>query len=214
MRSIFFFFALVLSSTFVFTQTAGGGVVDVDGNSYKTLIIGKQEWMAENLKTKKYQNGQAIPFITDSTVWNEWNAGAYVYYKNDSKNGVLYNWLVINDVRKVCPVGWHVPSSAEWDTLSNFLGGDNVSGGKLKAKLHWELPNTGATNEVGFHALPKGCYGINGSFNGIGRNAYWWSSTENGELSAWGREVGFNEANMYVGHGDKRDGLSIRCVKD
>ncbi|MBP6459921.1 MAG: fibrobacter succinogenes major paralogous domain-containing protein [Crocinitomicaceae bacterium] len=215
-KSILLVSILILNIFSVLAQKTkvGAGVTDVEGNNYKTIIIGKQEWMADNLKVTKYRNGQPIPHIDDSTVWSQWSAGAYAYYRHDVKHGVLYNWMTVNDVRKVCPVGWHVPSNKEWDTLANSLGGNEVAGGKLKSKLHWEAPNTGATNESDFHALPKGCYGINGSFNGIGKNAYWWTSTENGELSAWGREVGFNEAILYVGHGDKRDGLSIRCIKD
>lgn len=197
-----------------FSQTNGSGLVDVEGNIYKSIVLGKQEWMMDNLKVTKYNNGQPIPHIQDSTVWNAWNNGAYVYYKNDTKHGVLYNWMVINDKRGVCPTGWHVPSSDEWDTLAKFLGGNDVAGGKMKARLHWETPNTSATNESSFHALPKGMYGVNGSFNNIGKNAYWWSATEYGDVSAWGREVGFNEAGLFTGHGDKRDGLSIRCVKN
>jgi uncharacterized protein (TIGR02145 family) len=209
------FLMMLLGVSFTsFSQKSGSGVEDIDGNLYKTVIIGRQEWMADNLKVTKYRNGQPIPFISDSTVWSQWTAGAYMFYKHDVKHGMLYNWMVINDVRKVCPVGWHVPSNAEWDTLTKVLGGEEIAGGKMKAKLHWEVPNTGATNTSGFFALPKGCYGINGSFNGIGRNAYWWTSTDNGELSAWGREVGFNDAQLFVGHADKRDGLSIRCIKD
>jgi uncharacterized protein (TIGR02145 family) len=197
-----------------FAQKSGAGVEDIEGNIYKTVIIGKQEWMADNLKVTKYRNGQPIPFISDSTVWSQWNAGAYMFYKHDVKHGVLYNWNVVNDLRKVCPVGFHVPTNAEWDTLAKNLGGNEIAGGKMKSKLHWEAPNTGATNESGFFALPKGNYGINGSFNGIGRNAYWWTATQNGELSSWGREVGYNDVQLFVGHADKRDALSVRCVKD
>ncbi len=207
-------FLLLIMIPFTYSQNDSKYVQDIDGNKYKTIVIGNQTWMADNLKVTKYRNGQPIPHIDDSTVWNTWNSGAYSYYKHDVKHGVLYNWMAVNDVRRVCPLGWHVPSNKEWDTLSKNLGGNEVAGGKLKSKLHWEEPNVGATNESDFHALPKGCYGINGSFNGIGKNAYWWTSTENGELSAWGREVGFNEATLYIGHGDKRDGLSIRCIKD
>lgn len=209
--SLIMFFCTFLSAS---AQKLNGVVEDIDGNLYRVVIIGKQEWMADNLKVTKFRNGQPIPFISDSTVWSQWNSGAYMYYKHDVKHGVLYNWMVVNDVRKVCPTGWHVPSNADWDTLAKNLGGNDVAGGKMKSKSFWEIPNTGATNSSGFTALPKGSYGLNGSFNGIGRNAYWWSSNDNGELSAWGREVGYNDIQLFVGHGDKRDALSIRCVKD
>ena len=195
-------------------QSTGSGLMDIEGNTYKSILLGKQEWMMDNLKVTKYRNGQPIPHIQDSIVWNAWKNGAYVFYKNDTKHGILYNWMAVNDSRGVCPTGWHVPSSFEWDTLAKFLGGDEVAGGKMKAKLHWETPNTSATNESNFHALPKGMYGVNGSFNNIGKNAYWWSSSEHGVSSAWGKEIGFNESALFAGHGDKRDGLSVRCIKD
>ena len=195
-------------------QSTGSGLMDIEGNTYKSILLGKQEWMMDNLKVTKYRNGQPIPHIQDSIVWNAWKNGAYVFYKNDTKHGILYNWMAVNDSRGVCPTGWHVPSSFEWDTLAKFLGGNEVAGGKMKAKLHWETPNTSATNESSFHALPKGMYGVNGSFNNIGKNAYWWSSSEHGVSSAWGREIGFNESALFAGHGDKRDGLSVRCIKD
>ncbi len=200
--------------TTIFSQLSGKTVTDIDGNNYKSVILGNQEWLTDNLKVTKFRNGQPIPHIQDSIVWNAWSNGAYVFYKNDTKHGVLYNWLVVNDSRGVCPMGWHVPSSAEWDTLAKFLGGNEIAGGKMKARLHWETPNTSATNESEFHALPKGMYGVNGSFNNVGKNAYWWSATENDKISAWGREIGFNESGLFIGHGDKRDGLSIRCLKN
>ena len=208
---IFISFTAVLNSK---AQSTGSGLMDIEGNTYKSILLGKQEWMMDNLKVTKYRNGQPIPHIQDSIVWNAWKNGAYVYYKNDTKHGILYNWMAVNDSRGVCPTGWHVPSSFEWDTLAKFLGGNEVAGGKMKAKLHWETPNTSATNESSFHALPKGMYGVNGSFNNIGKNAYWWSSSEHGVSSAWGREIGFNESALFAGHGDKRDGLSVRCIKD
>jgi uncharacterized protein (TIGR02145 family) len=208
---IFISLTAVLNSK---AQSTGSGLMDIDGNTYKSILLGKQEWMMDNLKVTKYRNGQPIPHIQDSIVWNAWKNGAYVFYKNDTKHGILYNWMAVNDSRGVCPTGWHVPSSFEWDTLAKFLGGNEVAGGKMKAKLHWETPNTSATNESSFHALPKGMYGVNGSFNNIGKNAYWWSSSEHGVSSAWGREIGFNEPSLFAGHGDKRDGLSVRCIKD
>lgn len=208
---IFISLTAVLNSK---AQSTGSGLMDIDGNTYKSILLGKQEWMMDNLKVTKYSNGQPIPHIQDSIVWNAWKNGAYVFYKNDTKHGILYNWMAVNDSRGVCPTGWHVPSSFEWDTLAKFLGGNEVAGGKMKAKLHWETPNTSATNESSFHALPKGMYGVNGSFNNIGKNAYWWSSSEHGVSSAWGREIGFNESALFAGHGDKRDGLSVRCIKD
>lgn len=214
MKSFLIYFVLFVASFTTTAQTSGTGVTDVEGNAYKTVILGKQEWMMDNLKVTKYRNGNPIPHIQDSTVWNAWNNGAYVFYKNDTKHGVLYNWMAVMDQRGICPTGWHVPVSSEWDSLAKFLGGEEVAGGKMKARLHWETPNAAATNESSFHALPKGMYGVNGSFNNIGKNAYWWSASENDKVSAWGREIGFNESGLYAGHGDKHDGLSVRCLKD
>jgi uncharacterized protein (TIGR02145 family) len=160
-------------------------VTDIDGNIYEVIRIGKQLWMKENLETTKYNNGIAISNVTDSVSWREsYNTPAFCWYNNDSLGfngiyGVLYNWHAVN-TRLLCPTGWHVPSDAEWKTLIKYLGGQDIAGGKLKetGTLHWSSPNTGASNEIGFTALPGGFRDdLHGRFEELGFKGYWWSGT-------------------------------------
>jgi uncharacterized protein (TIGR02145 family) len=137
-------------------------VKDFEGNVYKTITIGTQTWMADNLRTTKYRNGDAIPEVTDSSAWINLITGAYCNYNNTRNNdtivsyGRFYNLYAVTDNRNICPTGWHVSTDAEWTTLTDYLGGASVAGDKLKEKgtTHWESPNAGATNEIGFTALP------------------------------------------------------------
>src|SRR5690554_5475820 len=167
-----------------------GSITDIDGNTYKTVTIGTQTWMAENLKVTKYNDGIAIPNVTDNTAWRELATGALCDYANTPSNsetyGKLYNWHAVN-TGKLCPTGWHVPSDAEWTELTDYLGGTSVAGGKLKetGTTHWAR-NTGATNETGFTALPGGGRDDSGTFYGIGGDGFWWSATEHYAL-AWYR---------------------------
>ncbi len=149
-------------------------VIDIDGNVYKIITIGTQTWMAENLKTTKLYDGTSIPNITKSSDWYVLKTFAYCWYNNDStinKNvyGALYNWYTVF-TDKICPQGWHVPSNDEWTTLTTFIGGLSNAGGALKEidTTHWNSPNTNATNESGFTALPSGGCSNDGTFNSIG----------------------------------------------
>ena len=169
-------------------------VTDIDGNIYNSVTIGNQVWMAENLKTTKYQNGEAIPNVTDDTEWSNLVTGAYSDYNNDPSNsdtyGRLYNWYAVDDSRNICPSGWHVPNYSEWTTLENYLGGYLVAGGKLKetGTTHWSSPNTGATNETGFTALPAGGRGSNpGDFIYLGERAVWWTSKDS--VTYWNPQI-------------------------
>ena len=165
-------------------NASGGTVTDIDGNLYYAVIIGSQCWMAENLKTTKYRNGDAIPNVTDNTTWSALITGALCNYNNDANNmttyGRLYNWYAVSDSRNIAPVGWHVPTDVELTTLTDYLGGLSIAGNKLKepGTTHWASPNTGAVNETGFTALPGGYRVSSGSFSNLGNNGYWWSSTE------------------------------------
>jgi uncharacterized protein (TIGR02145 family) len=201
-------------------QTPGAGVTDIDGNQYTTVIIGTQEWMAENLRTNTYANGDPIPNVTDANQWQNLTTGAWAHYNNDSQYenpyGKLYNWYTVADPRNVCPTGWHVPSDAEWTVLSDYLGGESVAGGKMKSTgtQYWQSPNTDATNESGFSGLPGGYRYINGTFNLIGYYGYWWSSTEYGTFSAWLRTLDYYIGDVYGNYPSKTDGLSVRCLRD
>jgi len=194
---------------------------DIDGNVYHTVTIGTQVWMVENLKTTKYNDGSAIPLVTDPTEWTNINTGAYCWYDNNTNNkntyGALYNWNAVNS-GKLCPTGWHVPTQAEWEILRDFLG-DNAMmvGGKLKetGTSHWESPNTGATDEYGFKALPGGERYQYGVFTYLGTKSNMWSSTASSDTETYGLRL-FNddtEFHFTVGWNKKR-GLSVRCIKN
>jgi len=194
-------------------------VTDIEGNVYNTVIIGTQIWMAENLKTTKYRNGTSIPNVTDATSWDNLTTPGYCWYNNDDANkstyGALYNWHTVN-TGKLAPTGWHVPTDTEWSTLTTFLGGESVAGGKLKetGTTHWISPNIGATNEIGFAALPGGDHGSNGAFGYDGVYGSWWSSTEDSSSGAWTRSMRNSLSGVYRFGSSKEYGFSVRCVKD
>jgi len=194
--------------------------VDIDSNIYPTVKIGDQWWMAENLKVTRYRNGDDIPIVTDDTEWENLTTGAYCNYNNNSDNadiyGRLYNWYAVNDSRNIAPLGWHVPSDEEWQTLIDYLGGESVAGGKLKetGTTHWNSPNEGATNESGFAALPGGYRYYNGYFYSLGSSAYFWSSTEYGSSRAWSRLLYYDYASVYRYDDYKHYGFSVRLVRD
>lgn len=192
-----------------------GSVTDIDRNVYKTIQIGTQIWMAENLKTTKYNDGLYIPLETNNTSWSNLTTPGYCWYGNDTSNkatyGALYNWYTVN-TGKLCPTGWHAPTKDDWNTLLTYV---NDNGGKLKetGTTHWDSPNGGATNESGFTALPGG-FRYSGIYYNIRAVGSWWSATD----------FSFNAAGtIYLGaqsfgYGNQNDsknfGHSIRCIKD
>jgi len=191
-----------------------GSISDIDGNNYKTIQIGTQTWMAENLKTTKYRNGDPITLGTDPLYMSDSNVGGYWWYNNDITNratyGALYDWWASNDGRNIAPTGWHVPTNDEVLTLMNYLGGSTIAGGKLKETgiTHWASPNTGATNESGFTALPGG-NGASTVSQLIEDSGYWWSSTQPVFTLHMASSDGF--LSIYPG---VNAGVSVRCVKD
>jgi uncharacterized protein (TIGR02145 family) len=197
-----------------------GILSDVDGNTYKTIQIGNQTWMAENLKTTRYNDGTEIPFVPDNISWYNLTTPAYcwnIYDEASTKSpfGALYNWYSINS-GKLCPAGWHVPTDAEWTTLTTSLG-ESVAGGKLKetGTTHWTNPNVGASNQTGFTALPGGGRDYDGgSFVYIEYNGVWWSSTEGSADYAWGRNISYYYSDVLRGYYRKKMGFSVRCLKD
>jgi len=195
-------------------------VTDYDGNVYNTLTIGTQVWLGENLKVTHYNNGDPIPNVTDSLAWDNLTTGACCWYDNDSVMydslyGKLYNWYAVHDSRKIAPEGWHVPSYPELTTLANYLGGENIAGGKLKeaGTAHWNSPNTGATNETGFTGLPGG-YRYNGIFDGMGENLILLSSSQENSGYAWHRGLGYDNGSFGLGSGPMKYGFSVRCIRD
>ena len=194
-------------------------VKDIDGNTYKTVKIGEQVWMAENLKVTRYRNGEAIPTILSDDAWKNTSNGAYAIYDNEAAAnktyGKLYNWYAVKDSRGLCPEGWHVPMDAEWTQLENFLEGEDIAGGKMKAVSHlWKLPNQGATNASGFLGLPGGIRDDDGSYDAIGYYGYWWSSSEYSSSDAEYRLLYYSNGYSRWRFSTKSCGFSVRCLRD
>jgi uncharacterized protein (TIGR02145 family) len=196
---------------------------DASGQSYKTVKIGDQIWMAENLKTERYANGDLIPNVRGGSEWINLNTGAWCNYDNSIYNqytyGKLYNWFAVADYRNICPIGWHVPTDAEWTVLIDYLGGEFVAGNKMKSigleYWNWKNPNENATNESGFSGLPGGLrIGDYDKFINVSANGFWWSSTESSVTSAWYRSLSYNDEGASRSYGDKQRGFSVRCLKD
>jgi uncharacterized protein (TIGR02145 family) len=196
-------------------------VADADGNLYNTLYIGSQIWMTANLKTSKYNDNTIIPNVIENAGWSSLSTPAYCWYNNNEglsgNYGALYNWFAVN-TGKLCPVGWHVPTELEWITLTNFLNGEYVAGGKLKeiGTNHWISPNTGASDDFHFTALPSGYRtGLEeGSFRALGYLDYYWASTEDNSTNGRARLLTFDSSDLAPGAGLKKNGYSVRCIKD
>lgn len=184
------------------------------------VIIGTQTWTGCNLNVDKYANGDTIPQVTDPTEWENLTTGAWCYYQNNTANGPiygkLYNWYAVNDPRGLAPIGYHIPSNAEWTTLIDYLGGQSVAGGKLKeiGFCHWQSPNTGADDNSGFTGLPGGFRYYYGTFFNLGYLGYWWSSSEANLTTAWSYVVYHYTADIGTSNVYKTFGFSVRLVKD
>jgi uncharacterized protein (TIGR02145 family) len=191
---------------------AADEIADIDGNRYKTVRIGEQVWMAENLRTSRYQDGTPIPNVTDGTQWSQLTTSAWSYNDNNPTNGEiygkLYNWYAASDQRNICPVGWFVPTDEEWTVLSNYLGAD--AGIKLKSITGWD-DNANGSNSSGFNGLPGGYRA--GDFANIGSTGQFWSSTQVSSSRAWFRYLHFS-FDVLGKHDDPMEhGFSIRCVR-
>jgi uncharacterized protein (TIGR02145 family) len=216
-------------TTAIFNNTKTyGTMTDQDGNVYKTITIGTQTWMAENLRTTKYRDGTEMHNICYG-LWYLGENNGYCSFNNTTDAvsiatyGRLYNWYTVNSSRNIATVGWHVPTDAEWTTLINYLGGEIAAGGKMKetGTTHWITPNTGATNESGFTGLPTGARGSGGSnpepfFSFMGECGYYWSSSEPGPNYAVGDYCRLSCDNAIVFRYDnsKAEGFAVRLVKD
>jgi uncharacterized protein (TIGR02145 family) len=234
---------VLLLTISTFSQTPGGGVTDIDGNLYNSVIIGTQEWMKENLNVSKYSDGTIIPQVTDPTQWANLTTSAWCYYNNDPTNGPiygkLYNWYAVAGIydaaslnnpalrKQLVPNGWHVPSNQEWITLINYLDptavlpNQNIAGGAMKSTstILWNSPNTSATNSSGFTGLPGGYRDhYNGTFNNIGFYGNWWSSSVANTTDYWYNFLSFEDGQAYRnnanGHYFRTVGFSVRCLGD
>ena len=219
----------------------GATISDIDGNIYNTVLIGSQCWTKENLRVRRYNNGRAIQFDAtggsggSSSSWQNLTIGAHTIYAHDSvatpsnltKYGYLYNWYAVKgiytngtitsiDTLNICPSGWHVPTDAEWTTLTTELGGESVAGGKMKSigTYYWSSQSAGTDNSSGFSALPGGFRLTDGSFNNLRNSAAFWRSTEVDANSAWSSRLDYNSNNVSRESYQKSRGACIRCIKD
>jgi uncharacterized protein (TIGR02145 family) len=203
-----------------------GSVSDIDGNIYKTIQIGTQTWMAENLRTTQYNDGTSVTFDKDGSQWFATNSGAYCWLNHEEDKfktiyGAYYNWRAVNS-NKLCPSGWHVPSDPEWKILTTNLGGEINSGQKIKETggNHWLNPSSNVTNETGFTALPGGYCNFNGIFTSssgnywMGSEAYWWTSSNAYTGGAYYRVIYPNSNAVLMGSWRNEMGLPVRCLKD
>lgn len=226
-RKRFMVLPLIMGVLLLFTYSCekdegSDTVTDIDGNVYKTVTIGTQTWLVGNMNTTKYQNGDLIGTTNPATldITNESSPKYQWPYGGNESNadtyGRLYTWYAATDSRNICPAGWHLPTDAEWTTLTTYLGGESVAGGKIKetATTHWLSPNTDATNEMNFTALPGGYRNQNGESTGIKNYGYWWSSTENSMISAWNRSMSYGSGTVSRNASYERNGHSVRCVKN
>ena len=203
-------------------QNTDGKITDIDGNEYRTVIIGEQEWMQENLRTTMFNDGNDIPHLTDSN-WGTTSLPAFSWYNNSSKNndiyGALYNWHSV-ETGKLCPSGWVVPSDDDWNVLIEYLGGKKKAGSKLKIadKNYWNKIKPNETDEYEFSAFPGGYryghYWSSAEFIDKGINGYWWTSTEYTDTHAWSRTIHSRNSRVYRSYFEKNDGFSIRCIKN
>jgi uncharacterized protein (TIGR02145 family) len=195
------------------TKDTGGNVYD------KSVTIGTQVWMAENLKTTKYSNGDTIG-TTTLDISNE-SAPKYQWAYDGDENkvgtyGRLYTWYAVTDSRNVCPAGWHVPTDSDWVALITFLGGEDIAGGKLKetGTTHWLTPNTEATNERNFTALPGGYRYFAATFGYLGNRGFWWSSTEHSASQGYFLTMSSLFGFVNRDGTNKQYGFSVRCLKN
>jgi uncharacterized protein (TIGR02145 family) len=192
-RNIFFLCLLV---AFVIKNQAQT-LTDIDGNNYHTIPFGDQIWMSENLKVTHYRNGDPIPLVTDNIQWSNLSVGGYCNYANDTNKTILYNWFAVSDIRNIAPAGWHVPSDAEWSTLTTYLGGENVAGGKLESN---GFIATGSRNSNGGFEYPD--------------YSDWWASTASGTTNGCHRGHPNGVPAIYNISFNRKYGFAIRCIKD
>ena len=200
----------------------GDGVTDIEGNTYPTIVMANgQEWMAENLRTGTYANGDPIPNVQDNLAWSQFTSGAWCHFDNDPQYeadyGKMYNWYVVADPRNVCPTGWHIPSDDEMNALVTLLGGEFVAGGKMKetGSDYWLSPNRAASNVSGFSGRGAGArLGLNGQFGIFQELGCWWTTLEENATDAYAQACDFNDGTLSRAFDPKTDAISLRCLKD
>jgi uncharacterized protein (TIGR02145 family) len=189
-------------------------------NAKAQITIGTQTWASKNLDVSTFKNGDAITEAKSAAEWTaaaEQRKPAWCYYNNDKTNaakyGKLYNWFAVSDPRGLAPAGWHIPTDAEWITLTGNLGGENAAGAQMKSSSGWS--SNAGNNSSGFEGLPGGCRSLKGVFADQGTVGYWWSASKAGPYSAWYRNL--SSANTVVtraGNGFMKGAFSVRCLQD
>jgi uncharacterized protein (TIGR02145 family) len=231
LKSILLTAVALLNLTYsVYSQTYGNGMVDIDGNNYPTVIIGNQEWMSENLRVSKYDNGDNIPNIVDNSTWNSLTTGAFCWYNHnngyDASYGKLYNWFTTVDSRSLCPSGWRVPSDNDFAALISYLDANannsvngiesTIAGGLLKESgtSHWNTPNVDATNSTGFSARGTGSRSWWDFDPNFGEGTLFWTTNQGQSWEGISRWVQRGSGNSGRGFNTKESGFSVRCMKD
>ncbi len=222
----------ILVALFTLFFIAGCPTSNDSNRNSTTTTISNQVWTTKNLEVTTYRDGTPIPQVTDPTAWVNLTTGAWCYYNNDSTNGTtygkLYNWYAVAGIydaaslsnvalrKQLSPAGYHVPTNAEWTTLTTFLGGEATVGGSMKetGTTHWASPNRAATNSSGFTGLPGGYRFYDGTFYNIGSSGGWWSSSENETPNAWTHSLRYGIGNAYRNYNDKNNGVSVRLLRD
>jgi len=180
------------------------------------VTIGSQVWTSKNLDVSKFKNGEEIPEAETKDQWKAFsdaNEAAWCYYENKTEYGKLYNWYAVNDPRGLAPAGFHIPTDAEWTTLTNYLGGETIAGAKMKSNTGWE-DNGNGTNSSAFAGLPGGYRDYDGNFYDIGASGNWWSSSEYNAFNAWYRSLNYNNGDVSRFSANKHYGFSVRCLRD
>lgn len=212
---------ILLNLTGCIDNAEYGITSDIEGNEYKTIVIGEQEWHAENLRASKFNDGSEIPLITEDDIWSSLTTPGYCWMNHDSAKytpvyGALYNWHAVKS-GKLCPAGWRVASDEDWASLINFLASVGYSGKEgraLKAKTKWQSGSRG-NNKYGFNALPGGArYNFTGKFIFEGYNGYWWTSTEHSTEHALYRAIYDGNHNISGDFYHKESGFSVRCIRE
>ena len=217
-----YYSSVVTASTDSLYLASGNGVTDIDGNTYTSIIVGDMEWTVENLRVSKFNNGDAVPYVSMGSSWAGTTTSAYAYYNNDPTYNLIYgkwyNWYAVNDSRGLCPTGWHVATNQEWSDLEVMLGGISLAGGILKSTSSlWLSSSYPGSDAIGFKAEPNGFANNNGNSDQMTNHAWFWTSTGFDSNSSYFRALEASTSNMPDWHGRRYNpssGMACRCVKD
>ena len=220
-KTFFILLSSILLQLNIEAQISGLTVFDFNGNEYESVVLNNgQEWLTSNLRASTFNDGTPLEFVTDNEEWSTTPNPSYCFYQNNPSTsqpyGNLYNFFVASSDKNICPTGWRVPAELDWTILTNELGGLGLSGGKLKLEgvEFWSSPNTDATNEIRFDALPNGCRYDGGFFNNLNYYSFLWTSSELDTTYAWFRSLKYDNGTVIRNFSKKQSGYGIRCMRD